>query len=93
MRTFEGHTYGVNSVSISPDGRWVLSGGSVNDNTLRLWELSTGQCVRTFEGHTSEINSVNFSSDGRWALSGSGSDDNTLRLWDLGETRKPGVSL
>ena len=67
------------SVSISPDGRWGLSGSL--DKTLRLWELATGQCVRTFEGHTEEVLSVNISPDGRWALSGG--YDQTLRLWEL----------
>jgi WD40 repeat protein len=37
LRTFEGHTGWVNSVSISPDGRWALSGSW--DNTVQLWEL------------------------------------------------------
>jgi hypothetical protein len=37
VRNFEGHMRGVQSVSISPDGSWALSGS--DDNTLRLWEL------------------------------------------------------
>jgi WD40 repeat protein/serine/threonine protein kinase len=78
VRTFEGHTDKVTSVSISPDGRWGLSGSW--DRTLRLWELATGKCVRTFEGHTARVWSVSISPDGRWALSGS--DDQTLRLWE-----------
>ena len=69
----------MKSVSLSPDGRWVLSGSM--DETLRLWELATGRCVRTFDGHTGYVNSVTFSPDGRWALSGSG--DKTVRLWEL----------
>jgi len=79
VRTFEGHTEAVNSVAISPDGRWGLSGS--DDKTLRLWELATGKCVRTFEGHTDDVFSVAISPDGRWALSGS--YDKTLRLWEL----------
>ena len=80
LRTFEGHTDGVNSISVSPDGRWALSGS--DDKTLRLWELATGRCLRTFEGHTDSVTSVSISSDGRWALSGGGNFDRTLRLWE-----------
>jgi hypothetical protein len=33
----DGHKDSVNSVAMSADGRWAVSGAS--DNTLRLWEL------------------------------------------------------
>jgi hypothetical protein len=69
----------VNSVSLSGDGRFALSGS--RDNTLKLWEVATGKCLRTFEGHTSSVNSVSLSGDGRFALSGS--RDNTLKLWEV----------
>jgi WD40 repeat protein len=75
----EGHTKSVDSVAISPDGRFALSGSE--DKTLRLWELSTGRCIRIMEGHTNDVNSVAISPDGRFALSGSG--DNTIRLWEF----------
>ena len=51
------------------------------DNTLRLWDLTTGDCVREFKGHTTYVTSVTLTPDGKHAVSGS--DDNTLRLWDL----------
>ncbi len=89
-RTFEGHAKQVNTVSFSPDGRLALSGGS--DNTLRLWEVATGRCLRTFEGHVAVdlgnhfgVQSVSFSADGRLALSGGG--DKTLRLWEVASGR------
>jgi hypothetical protein len=69
----------VESICLSADSRWALSGGS--DKTLRLWEVATGRCLRTFEGHTFAVTSVCLSADGRWALSGSG--DKTLRHWEL----------
>ncbi len=82
-RLDKGHTGSVNSVCLSADGRWALSGST--DCTLRLWEVSSGRCVRTFEGHTGSVNSVCLSSDGRWALSGS--TDCTLRLWEVSSGR------
>ena len=85
LRSFEDD---VRSVALSADGRWALSGSGSwdwglgsGDNTLSLWELSSGKCLRTFEGHTDYVSSVALSVDGRWALSGS--RDNTLCLWEL----------
>ena len=60
-------------------GRHVISGSY--DNTLRLWDVTSGQCLRTFEGHTESVLSCHFSPDGRHVISGS--SDNTLRLWDV----------
>ena len=37
IKAFGGHTSGVQSVAISPDGRWAVSGS--HDNTVRLWKL------------------------------------------------------
>jgi WD domain, G-beta repeat len=77
IRTFAGHTEAVKSVAFSPDGITALSGS--DDNTLKLWNVATGQETRTFAGHTEAVMSVAFSPDGITALSGS--DDNTLKLW------------
>jgi WD40 repeat protein len=66
-------------VALSADGRWALSGSL--DKTVRLWEVSSGKCLRTFEGHTAGVTSVALSADGRWVLSGSGDGD--LRLWEF----------
>jgi WD40 repeat protein/serine/threonine protein kinase len=79
VMSLQGHTAAVNSVCMSPDGRYALSGSS--DKTLKLWELERGCCLLTYEGHTSDVNSVCLSADGRYALSGS--KDKTLKLWDI----------
>jgi WD40 repeat protein len=87
LRLCEGHTDRVNSVAISPNGRFVLSGSS--DNTMRLWELASGRQLRVFEGHTDSVTSVAFSPDGRYALSGVGG---TLCLWETGKVNSLALS-
>jgi WD40 repeat protein len=66
-------------VAVLADGSRALSGSY--DNTLRLWDLTTGATLRTLEGHTDWVSGVAVLADGSRALSGS--YDNTLRLWDL----------
>jgi len=61
-----------------------LSGSG--DNTLKLWDVGTGEEVRTFEGHSKEVNSVIFSADGRYILSSGG--DGTVKLWDASTSKE-----
>ena len=50
MMVLEGHTDVVWDVAVTPDGKTVVSGS--DDNTLKVWDLKTGQCRATFEGHS-----------------------------------------
>jgi len=83
IRTFKGHSGPVNSVAFSPDGKLALSGS--DDNTLKLWQVSTGRELRTFKGHSFHVTSVAFSPDGKLASS---SDDYTLKLWQVSTGRE-----
>jgi len=79
LRTLEGHTNIVNTVCLTPDGRYAVSGS--RDSTLRVWDIETGQCLRTLEGRTSIVETVCLTPDGRYAVSGS--FDKTLRVWEF----------
>ncbi|KAK6982827.1 ribosome biogenesis protein bop1 [Biomphalaria glabrata] len=43
---YKGHTDMVRSISPDPSGQWLVSGS--DDSTLKLWEVSTGRCMKTF---------------------------------------------
>ena len=73
----------VASVAFSPDGLRAVSGS--DDETVKLWDITTGRVLKTFSGHKSFVNCVDFSPDGRAILSGS--SDSTVALWDA-ETGK-----
>jgi small GTP-binding protein len=69
----------IRAYAFGLDGNRTLT--SANDETVRLWDLETGRCLRVLTGHTGDVISVAWSADQRRALSGA--DDKTVRLWDL----------
>lgn len=78
LRTLEGHTNIVRSVTFSPTEKLLASGS--DDWTVRLWDPTGGKCLRTLEGHTDYVWDIAFSPDG--SLLASASSDHTVRLWD-----------
>jgi len=73
-----GHHTQVNAVSVTPDGRYALSGS--NDTSARLWNLSNGKCTLKL-AQKNYVSDVCVSPDGQRALTGS--VDGTAKLWDL----------
>jgi WD40 repeat protein/serine/threonine protein kinase len=76
------------NIAFSPDGRRLAAGSEAN--TVKVWDVETGQEVFTLRGHTEPVLSVFFSPDGR-RLASLGWDNGTVRVWDL-PPGEPGVS-
>jgi hypothetical protein len=76
--------YPMTVATFSPDGKYILSGGS--DAVLHLWDVETGTEIRQFHGHTGGltygINAIAMTPDGRYALTSSPNDDH-VKVWDI----------
>jgi len=74
-----GHTDGVCAVAVSPDGRFLVTGGE--DNLVKLWDIASGKEMRSFVGHENWVLSVAFSPDGKRVYSSS--RDGMIKQWDV----------
>jgi len=79
LRVLESQTKSVVDVSVTADGRRVVSGSW--DGTLQVWDSETGTCLQVLEGHAGQVTAVSVTSDGRYAVSGG--RDCTLSVWNL----------
>jgi WD40 repeat protein len=57
-----GHTNSVMSVAFAQDGSQVVSGS--NDNTVQIWNTTTGEVEAELKGHMDCVTSVVFAQDG-----------------------------
>ena len=82
-RTFD-FDLGVWQIALSPDGK-ILAAAAFDD-TVRLWDVSTGQMLRTLSGHAGQVMSLAFSPDGTMAVSASA--DTTIKIWEVSSGRE-----
>lgn len=76
---WSGHDAPVWTVRFHPTAQ-ILASGS-HDQTVRLWDVQTHQCLRVLQGHQDGVRAIAFDAGGQRLASGS--SDQTIRLWDL----------
>ncbi|MBW4680860.1 MAG: serine/threonine protein kinase [Microcoleus vaginatus WJT46-NPBG5] len=79
VQTLQGHSSWVTSIAIGPNSH-ILASGSLDD-TIKIWNLHTGELLRTLFGHLNAVNSVAISRDGQ--IVASCSDDGNIKLWEI----------
>ena len=72
------HTDTVNSIVISFDGKFIVSGSS--DNIIKVWNIIGWKFHREFD-HKSPVYAVGISNDSQYVISGA--DDKKLILWSI----------
>ena len=74
---FDGHGGHVTAARATADEGYLVSASL--DASVRVWSVSTAQCLRVLRGHTDHINSMALQDD----LIVTGSRDGTIRLWSF----------
>ncbi|HKS43318.1 MAG TPA: TIR domain-containing protein [Blastocatellia bacterium] len=79
LRTLQGHSAPIRTMTVTPDGGSIISGS--DNGTMRVWDIQSGQLLRTLKGYAGAIYSVAVTPDGGSIISGS--DNGTMRVWDM----------
>jgi WD40 repeat protein len=77
--TLTGHQKPVSFVAWSPDDSMLLTCG--NEESVKLWDTSTGECKHTFSKPNSCFTSCAWFPDGNRSVSGGG--DKSIYMWNL----------
>lgn len=76
----KGHTDRVYDAKVSHNGEFVVSGSC--DNSIKIWSVNNGVCVKTLLGHNDRVYMVDISKDDQFILSVS-DIDNIMKVWNI----------
>ena len=80
LRVLQEHTERVLGVSATADGKYAATGS--NDNSLKIWDLQSGECLKTINPHSYYLKNLDATPDLNLVVTSGGSQDTILRLWN-----------
>jgi serine/threonine protein kinase len=79
LHVIDAHSSWVTCVAINPVHPTFAS--SSLDDTIKIWNLTTGEELQTLKGHSRGVNTIAISPDGKVLVSGS--DDYSVKIWNF----------
>ncbi|KAJ3191007.1 Katanin p80 WD40 repeat-containing subunit B1 [Irineochytrium annulatum] len=79
IQTYTGHGAAVEVLRITPDGRWIATGGA--DGMVKIWDMTAGKALRTYEEPGARVLSLAFN-PAEFMLA-TALSDRRLRFYDL----------
>ena len=78
------HSAQVTCMAFSPDGRYFATGSK--DNSIKVWEVSSGLLIATFNGYQFEIISLRFTKNSGYLISNG--DINEVKIWSIADGKE-----
>ncbi|GJE94313.1 WD40 repeat domain-containing protein [Phanerochaete sordida] len=73
-----GHSFIITAISFSPDSQHLAS--CSHDETIIIWDISSGRALRRLVGHQEPVEHVSYAAGG--SLLASASSDSVVKIWD-----------
>ena len=80
LLTYRDHGDKIHMLAWSPDGSSIAS--SSLDETIKLWNATTGETTLTYHGNSLQASVFSWSSDGKYIASTSGLSSEKVQIWD-----------
>ena len=78
LKSFNQHSKQINSIQFDEISNKLISAS--NDNSIKIWNLETGECLKTLTDHNDRITSILIVPNNKII---SGSFDGTIKIFDL----------
>jgi WD40 repeat protein len=78
--------YDINSLSFSPDGKYIAAGNGAIDYAIKIWNTNSRKLLQTLIGHRGSVRTISFNRDGDKIVSGS--LDGDIKLWKVNSNDK-----